>query len=141
KRQSIQACPLNLQLAEYIEESKISRAVGLRLTYKTEQVASKTWPLGIFNYQTNEVLNSISERQGQYETAVMLTVRSKEPLMPACAMVIAIIPSAFGLYLLRYSCSTQLDQSQKEWWDASTFTIRTLHAVPTADKEGVQTLE
>jgi hypothetical protein len=98
-------------------------------------------PVAIYGYDTYEVLGGISERQGQYETAVMLTIRSKELLMPACAMVIAIIPTAFGLYLLRYSCSTQLDQSQKEWWDASTFTIRTLHAVPIADKEGVQTLE
>jgi hypothetical protein len=100
----------------------------------------KVWQLA-FLADTHQVLAGISEQQGQYETAVMLTIRSKEPLMAACAMVIAIIPSAFGLYLLRYSCSTQLDHSQKEYWDSSTFTVRTLHAIPVADKEGVKTLE
>ena len=143
KHQSIQACPLNLQLAEYIQASKIKQAVGLRLTYKTEQVASKLWPigLGLFNYETREVLNGISERQGYYESAVQLRIRTKEPLMPVCAMVVAIIPTAFGLYLLRYSCLTQLDQVQKEYWDPATFSVRTLHALPFTDKEGEQTLE
>ena len=141
KRQSIQACPLNLQLAEYIQASKISRAVGLKLMYRTEQVPSKLWSIAFLNYDTREVLNGISERQGQYETAVQLTIRTEELLMPVCTMVIAIIPATFGLYFMRYSCSTRLDQSQKEWWDATTFSMRTLHAIPIADKEGVQTLE
>jgi hypothetical protein len=61
--------------------------------------------------------------------------------MPVCAMVIAIIPATFGLYLLRYSCSTLLDQVQKEYWDPATFSVRTLHALPFTNKEGEQTLE
>jgi len=140
KHQSIQACPLNLQLAEYIQESNISRAVGLRLTYRKESVPVKFWPV-VFDYETRQVLDGISERQGYYESAVLLTVRTKEPLMPVCAMVIAIIPTTFGLYLLRYSCSTVLDQGQKEYWDPTTFFVRTLHAVPFTDKEGVQTID
>lgn len=78
--------------------------------------------------------------EDHYETAIELRVSTQEPLMPVCAMVVAIVPTSFGLYLLRYSCSTQLDQSQKEWWDSSTFSMRTLHAIPFADKEGEQTL-
>lgn len=60
--------------------------------------------------------------------------------MPVCAMVVAIIPGAFGLYLLQYSCLSQLDQTQKEYWNTGTFSVRTLHAIPFADKEGEQTL-
>jgi hypothetical protein len=141
KRQSILVCPLNFQLAKYIRDSKINQAVGLRMTYKTEQVRNKLLPIGFFGYETREVLNGINERQGYYESAIQLTVRTKELLMPACAMVIAVIPAAFGLYLLRYSCSSQLDQGQKEYWDPATFTIRTLHAILFTDKEGMQTLE
>ena len=143
KRQSIQECPLNLQLAEYIQASKIKQAVGLRLTYKTEQIASKSWPisLGLFNYETREVLDGVRERQGYYESAVELRITTKEPLMPVCAMVVAIIPSAFGLYLLQYSCLSQLDQVQKEYWDSATLSVRTLHAIAFTDKEGTQTLE
>jgi hypothetical protein len=114
---SIKDCPLNLQLAEYIQASKIKQAMGLRLTYRTEQVSSKSWPigLGIFNYDTREVLDGISERNGYYASAVELRVMPQVPLMPVCAMVIAIIPASFGLYLLRYACSTRLDQMQKEY--------------------------
>jgi uncharacterized caspase-like protein len=142
KQQSIQACPLNLQLAEYIQDSKIKQAVALMLTYKTEQVPSKLWQMAFLgSRETIQVLNGISERQGEYETAVLLTISIKELLMPVCAMVVAIIPTAFGLYLIRYSCSTQLDQVQKEYWDPATFSVRTLHAIAFADKEGTQTLE
>lgn len=142
KRQSIQACPLNLQLAEYIQASKIKQAVGLRLTYRTEQVKSNSWQLAFMgSYETREVLSGISEKQGHYESAVFLMIRTKDLLMPVCAMVIAIIPSTFGLYLLQYSCSTLLDPSQKEYWDPATFSVRTLHAIPFADEEGMQTLK
>jgi hypothetical protein len=142
KHQSIQACPLNLQLAEYIQGSKISRAVGLRRTYRTEQVAPKSWLVALYGYETRKVLDGIGEeRQGYYESSVMLMIRAQEPLMPVCAMVIAIIPATFGLYLLRYSCSTLLDQVQKEYWDPATFSVRTLHALPFTNKEGEQTLE
>lgn len=143
KHQSIKDCPLNLQMAEYIQASKIKQAVGLRLTYKTEQVLPKHWlrALNLLNYETRQVLNGISERQGTYESAVELRIRTEEPLMPVCAMVVAIIPGAFGLYLLRYSCATVLDQTQKEYWDSATFSVRTLHAIPFTDKEGTQTLE
>ncbi len=141
KHQSIQACPLNLQLAENIQRSKIKQAVGLRLTYKTERVTPTLGPgVAFMNYETREVLNGISERQGYYETAVQLTLRSTDPLMPVCAMVIAIVPAAFGLYLLHYACSTQLDQVQREYWDPNTFLVRKLHAVPFTDTEGEQTL-
>jgi Caspase domain len=142
KHQSIQTCPLNLQLAEYIQDSKIKQAVALRLTYKKERVASKLWlPSFLDNYETHEVLNGIAERPGYYETAVMLMIMTNSPLMPICAMVVAIVPMAFGLYLLRYTCSTQLDHTQKEYWDSATFSVRTLHAIPFTDNEGVQTLE
>ncbi len=91
---------------------------------------SKLWPIGlsIFNYDTRDVLDGISERNGYYKSAVELRLTPQSLLMPTCAMVIAIIPASFGLYLLRYSCSTQLDQTQKESWYPETFTIRTLHA-------------
>lgn len=141
KQQSIQQCPLNFQLAEYIQDSKIGRAVGLKYTYKTEQVKPRFFVSALFNYETREVLNGISERQGHYEFAVLLTIGTKEPLMPVCAMVVAIIPAAFGLYLLLYSCLSRLDQVQKEYWDPDTFSVRTLHALPFADKEGEQILE
>lgn len=141
-RQSIQECPCNLQLAEYIQESKIKEAVSLRLTHKTEPVKSNLWYIAAaLSYQTREVLSGIAERQGYYKSAVLLTVRSQAPLMPVCAMAVAVIPTSFGLYLLRYSCSTLLDRVQKEYWDPSTFVVRTLHALPVADKEGVQTLK
>lgn len=141
KHQSIKDCPLNLQLAEYIQESKIKQAVGLKLTYKTEQVSSKLVGLSLFNYNTREVLDGISERNGYYRSAVELRVRPQAPLMPVCAMVIAVVPTSFGLYLLRYSCSSQLNWEQKEYWDPDTFTIRTLHALPFTDKDGTQPLE
>jgi len=141
KRQSIKNCPLNFQLAEYIEASKIKQAVGLRQTYRTERAKSSIWQLDFLNYQTHEVLDGISERQGWYESAVELRIMTKNPLMPVCAMVVAIIPSAFGLYLLVYSCLSQLDQVQKEYWDSATLSVRTLHAIPFTDKEGTQTLK
>jgi Caspase domain len=139
--QSIQKCPLNRQLAEYIHASKIKQAVELMLTYRTESVAPKPWQAILYGYETREVLHGISEKQGHYDSSILLTIRAEEPLMPGCAMVIAIVPSTFGLYLLRYSCSTRLDQEQKEYWDPSTFSVRTLHAIPFTDKEGIQILE
>ena len=141
KHQSNQACPLNLQLAEYIQNSKVKKAADLRLTYQTEQVKPDWWQFGIMGYKTREVLNGISERQGYYETAIILTLRANNPLMPVCAMVVAIIPSVFGLYLLLYSCSTQLTQVQQEHWDSATFSVRTLHALSFTDMEGVRTLQ
>jgi hypothetical protein len=143
KNQSLLICPCNFQLTEYIQESKIKQAVDLKLTYKTEQVKSNSWlPTPLFsNNETREVLDGITERKGYYESAILLTVRPKAPLMPVCAMVIVIIPSSFGLYLLRYTCSTRLDQTQKEYWDPDTFVVRTLHALPFTDKEGVHTIE
>jgi Caspase domain len=142
KLQSIQECPLNLQLAEYIQDSEIKQSVALRPIYKTEHVPSKFWQLGFLGgYETREVLDGISEKQGQYKSAVLLTLWTKELLMPVCAMVVAIIPATFGLYLLRYTSSTQLDHVQKEYWNPATLSVRTLHAIPFADKEGVQTLE
>ena len=142
KHQSIKDCPLNLQLAEYIQASKIKQTVGLRPTYRTERVSSNLWAsLSLFNYDTREVLDGISERNGYYRSAVELRIKPQAPLMPVCAMTIAIIPTSFGLYLLQYACSTRLDQVQKEYWDSDTFTVRTLHALPFADKDGVQTLE
>lgn len=141
KRQSIQACPLNLQLAEYIENSKIKQAVELMLTYKTETVQSKLWLVPVPTYNTREVLDGISERSGYYESSIMLTIKAQGQLLPVCAMVIAIIPATFGLYLLRYSCSTRLGQGQKEYWDPNTLSVRTLHALPFTDEGGMQTLK
>lgn len=141
KRQSIKTCPLNFQLAEYIQASKIKQVVELMPTYRTELVKPKLWQMSIYNYETREVMDGISERKGEYESAVTLTIRAKEPLMPVCAMVVAIIPAIFGLYILRYSCSSLLDQLQKEDWDPATFSARTLHAVPFTDEEGTLTLD
>ncbi len=142
KRQSIRACPLNLQLAEYIQSSKIKQAVDLRLTYRTERVVSnKLWSVSVGNYETREIMDGISEKQGSYESAVLLKIGTTERLMPVCAMAVAIVPSAFGLYLIRYSCSTQLDQVQKEYWNTTTFAMRTLRAIPFTDKEGAQVIE
>ncbi|HLL79276.1 MAG TPA: caspase family protein, partial [Ktedonobacteraceae bacterium] len=94
KHKTIQACPLNLQLAEYIQASRVKEAVWLRLTYKTEQVRSNSWQTALTgNYTTREVLNGISEQPGSFETAVLLTIQTTDPLMPVCAMVIAVIPS------------------------------------------------
>lgn len=143
KHKSIKDCPLNLQLAEYIQSSKIKPAVGLSLTYRTERVPSNNvlLNLSLFSYNTRDVLDGIRERDGYYQSAVELRIWSQVPLMPVCAMVIAIIPTSFGLYLLRYACSTQIDQTQKEYWDSDTFTIRTLHALPFTDKDSVQIIE
>jgi hypothetical protein len=140
--QSIQACPLNRQLAEYIESSKIKQAVGLRLTYKSERVNSPFGSIATFwnNYQTRDVLDGITERQGWYETAVQLTLKSIDPLMPVCAMVVAIIPGTFGLYLLHYACTTKRDPLQREFWDPDAFLVRTLHAISFEDTEGKETL-
>lgn len=141
KRLSIQACPCNLKLAEYIQESKIKQAVALQSTYKNERVESNHW-LDPFGYQTKKVLSGITELEGYFTSAVLLTVEPQTaPLMPACAMVIAIIPASFGLYLLRYSCSTLLHSTQREQWDPSTFVVRTLRAIPVADTEGVKILQ
>jgi hypothetical protein len=139
KIQSIKACPCNLQLAEFIQPSKIKEAVGLKLTYRTEHVAPKGLQVMSFlNYETRQVMDGISEKQGQYETAICLTISTKELLMPVCAMVVAIIPTTFGLYLLRYSCSSVLDSAQKEYWDPKTFTARTLQAISFKDNNGTQ---
>lgn len=141
KHQSILACPLNLQLAEYIKDSRVSQAVELKRTYRTERVTNVLLPIAIYGHGTRDVLDGISERQGYYKSAVELTVRTTKPLMPVCTMVVAIIPATFGLYLLRYSCLTRLGQEQEEYWDRETFSIRTLHALPFADTEGEQVLQ
>ncbi len=60
--------------------------------------------------------------------------------MPICSMVIAIIPGAFGLYLLHYACASLLDRVQQEQWDSRTFLVRTLHALPFTDEDGTQLL-
>jgi len=141
KRLAIQTCPLNLQLAKYIQNSPIKQAVELTLKYRTETVASKSWLTIIPSYSTHEVLDGISEVGGYYESSVMLTIRTQEQLLPVCGIVIAIIPATFGLYLLRYTCSTQLGPGQKEHWDPNTLSVRTLHALPFTDKEGIQALK
>ncbi len=92
-------------------------------------------------YSTREVLDGISERKGYYESSVMLTIKAQGQLLPACAMVIAVIPAIFGLYLLWYACSTRLGRGHKEYWDPNTLSVRTLHALPFTDKGGMQTLE
>jgi len=143
KRQSIQACPLNLQLAEYIENSKLKQAVELTLTYKTETVrpglGSPLWMISTYN--TREVLDGISEKKGYYESSVLLTIKAQGQLLPVCAMVIAVIPTIFGIYLLWYACSTRLGSGQKEYWDPNTLSVRTLHALPFTDKGGMQILK
>src|SRR4051812_35995553 len=53
----------------------------------------------------------------------------------------ASMPGRFGLYLLRYSGSTKLGQGQKEYWDTSTFSVRTLHAIPIEDTAELQIIE
>lgn len=142
KHQSIQSCPLNLQLAEYIGNLSIKNVVGLEPVYKVERVPSNTILTSILmKYENTEVLIGIREMQGCYNSAVQLTIMTHEPLMPSCGMVIAIIPTSFGLYLLRYSCSTQLDHMQREIWDKTTFAVRALHAIPFTDKEEVKALK
>ena len=88
-----------------------------------------------------QVLDGVSERKEYYESAVQLLIDTKEPLMPICAMVVAIVPATFGLYLLQYSCSTEFSLGQKERWDPPTFTMRALHAIPFTDEDGSKTLE
>src|SRR5712692_1377262 len=138
KLQSIKGCPLNLQLAEFIQASKIKQAVELRLTYRLETVRkNQPWHAALYgNYETRQIMDGITEKEKYYESAVLLTIGATEPLMPFCYMVVAIIPATFGLYLLRYSCSTQLDQGQKEYWDPATFAARTLQAISFTDNDG-----
>jgi hypothetical protein len=140
--QSIQKCPVNLRLAEYIENSNIKESVGLKFTHERERRASKSVILNIFNdYEYHKVLSGITEVQGQYDTSVVLTIRTKNPLRPVCAMVIAIIPSSFGLYLLSFTYSTRLDHTQREYWDSTTFLMKKLHAISFKDAEGTETLK
>jgi uncharacterized caspase-like protein len=139
KRQSIRACPLNLKLAEYIENSKIKQAVDLNRVYRTETISSGSI-MAVLYPQTQRILDGVSEMERHYNSAVLLTISTQVPLRPICAMVVAVIPSTFGLYLLLYSCSTRLMAGQRESWDAVTFSMRTLRTVDFSDKEGEQTL-
>jgi hypothetical protein len=142
KHQSIQPCPLNLQLAEYIENSSIKTAVEFLPTYKTKLIKQKFLAFAVLmGPEYEEILDGIKEKQGYYDSAVQLTIKSYEPLMPVCGMVIAIVPSSFGLYLLRYSCSTSINHVQCEHWDTTTFTVRALHAIPFSDEDGVGILK
>lgn len=109
--QSIGKGPLNLRLAEYLDESRIKSALELDFMYKKVRIESSPL-MPILMYQTRDVLDAITEKKGYYDSLVAMTIRAKKSLLPVCAMVIAIIPATFGLYLLRYSCSTKLGQRQ-----------------------------
>src|SRR6266699_1005798 len=139
---SLKNCPLNYHLAEFIQASKIKQSMELRVTYKLEKVQrSQLLQLQSALYGGSEyrqVMDGITEKENYYESAVVLTIKGKEPLMPVCFMVVAIIPATFGLYLLCYSCSTQLDQGQKESWDLGSFKARTLQAISFTDNDGTQ---
>lgn len=117
ERKSIQVCPCNLQLAEYIQESKIKQAVGLRLTYVTErkQMSSGFGSLALYdtlfpNYETRKVLDGIAEQRGAYESAIILKIWSQAPLMPVCATVVAIIPPRLD----SISCGTRVQRGSIE---------------------------
>jgi hypothetical protein len=144
-RQSIRKCPLNTQLATYIEEkSQIKDAVELDVIYRTEtkRVRSGFGITPFFEpYHTREVTDGIKEKSGYYESSVMLTVRARETLLPVCAMVIAVIPATFGLYLLQYSYSTYLGPGREEYWDEDTFAVRILHALSFVDEKNTEVLE
>jgi len=129
ERKSIRSCPLNLLLAEYLQESKIANALEWELKYKTEHVYTSL-PLSFLTPNTREVMDGIGERRNYYDSAVEIKIGSRKKLSPIFSMVMAIIPATFGLYLLQYSCSTKLGREQKEYWDDSTFLVRVLHAIP-----------
>ena len=138
---SISSCPLNFQLAQYINDSKIKSAIEWEFKYRTKSVQGPSWfPSVFYNTTTEQVMNGIGERSGYYTSAVEIIV-SPRKLFPTCTIVIAIIPATFGLYLLRYSCSTSLGLKQMEYWDTSTFSVRTLHAIPIEDKAEASIME
>jgi uncharacterized membrane protein len=128
-----------LQLAQYIKESTINSAVEWEFKYKTEYVKASSWFLSGLN--TQQVMDGIGERSGYYDSAVEIKIRSGGKLLPVCAMVFAIVPATFGLYLLYYSCSTKLGRGQGEYWDDSTFFVRMLQAVPMDDEGTLQIME
>lgn len=144
--------PVNRKVAVYLYNSRVMTAVELE--FKTEvRTRHKREPKrNLFS----SVLDAPQYEEVPYQVTVPVEVREPdgypasnvvirfEPnghLFPRCAMVIALIPSAFGAYWMCYFVTTNLGKGMEEKWDPATFSIRGLAAVPVVHKAPTTQLE
>lgn len=133
ERISVSKSPLGLRITEYLDRSPIARELEWEHTYVNVPVPPRTKDLyssllGRTEYE--RTLTGLKETQGYPPSVVLLRFLPANILSPICGMTIAIVPCTFGLYVLCYFASTQLNKGMEERWEESSFSVRLLTAIP-----------
>lgn len=145
----IQKAPLNRELAQFLNNSKVRTAIEWNFShstetrYKKENYTEVQEPTGF--YSTNkkitrhyskdapyevDVIDGITQYSNTPHSTVLLTFEPGSHLYPQCCMVVSAVPTTFGIYSICYFASSELDKDMKELWNENSFSLRFIYAVP-----------
>lgn len=147
QRGRIDDAPLNRQIGRYLHESKVKRNLEWELQLSTETrtrqvqrptrgiaaIQSMLYPEYVEEQYQAEVATGVKEPAAYPNSTIILQFKPADHLFPICCMVIALVPSTFGLYLLGYFASTALGKEMKEMWNPGSFSVRLFMAVPLSE--------
>lgn len=147
---SIRKMPLNPTLARFIYKSKIKDAVEWMMTTQTEtrrerRPYNRMQMAGMMNNDeymtvTYEVAGDIYEGSDHPKSSIELSCVPNNHLMPKSSMIVALMPSTFGVYLLVYFASTSLKKQMEESWSPESFSVQLLQALTVTEIPNLESI-